>query len=526
LGVTTAGPPHSPCDRALPGPLATLAAGAKPNRGCSRTAPKLATLVLSLALGLASPAARCDLPSALKALAGGNFAEAVVQLRPLAEGGNAVAQVALGQVLRNPANPQRDSAEALAWFTRAAEQNHADGHFWLGVMHRLGETIPKDPEQALHLWKKAAEGGSAAAQGALAQALFAGDGVARDPIEAVRWARLGAQRGNALAQTVLAQAHLKGEGGAQLSITEFLRWTRRAASQGNRNSMEALAVSYHMGNGVPQDYIQAHMWANLAAARGSARAMKLREELAAKMTPDQIADAQKAASRWRPNRPAQQAAADAGRDGDGKRRTGTGSGFVVAQPGYVLTNNHVIEQCTEVRAPAYKTVLRVLARDPKNDLALLEGELPALQAAKFRTATPPRLGESILVAGYPLTDLLSSSLNVTSGTISALAGPRNNEALFQITAPVQRGNSGGPVLDAQGQVLGVVVSKLNALRVAMVTGDVPQNVNFAISGALARAFVESQGIELDRQAAPSELPAAIDAPEQARRHTLLIECWR
>ncbi len=521
MGVTTTGQPHSPCDRALPGLLAPRAARAKPNRG--RAAAKLATLLLGLALGLASPAARSDLPSALKALAGGNFAEAVVQLRPLAEGGNAVAQVALGQVLRNPANPQRDSAEALEWFTKAAEQEHADGLFWLGVMHRLGEAVPKDSDQALQLWQKAAEAGSVAAQGALAQALFAGDGVARDPTEAVRWARLGAQRGNALAQTVLAQAHLKGEGGVQRSLAEFLRWTRRAASQGNRNSMEALAVSYHMGTGVPQDFIQAHMWANLAAARGSPRAMKLRDELAAKMTPDQIAEAQKAASRWRPTRPAQQAA---GRDGDGKRRTGTGSGFVVAHPGYVLTNNHVIEQCTEVRAPAYKTVLRVLARDPKNDLALLEGELPALQAAKFRTGTPPRLGESILVAGYPLTDLLSSSLNVTSGTISALAGPKDNEALFQITAPVQRGNSGGPVLDAQGQVLGVVVSKLNALRVAMVTGDVPQNVNFAISGALARAFVESQGIELDRQAAPSELPAAIDAPEQARRHTLLIECWR
>jgi TPR repeat protein len=241
-----------------------------------RYASFAAACLAAVSLG-ASPLAHADIPGALKALASGNYSAAAEQLRPSAENGDIASQLALGQVLRNPSNPQRMPEEALRWFTRAAEQNSAEGSYWLGVMHRLGEGVPRDYEQSMKYWRAAAAAGSANAQGALAQALFAGDGVPKDAVEAVRWAREGAERGNALAQFVLAQAHLKGEGGAQRNFSEFLRWTRRAAAQGNRPSMEALAVSYHTGTGVPQDFVQAHVWANLAAARGSTRAVKLRD---------------------------------------------------------------------------------------------------------------------------------------------------------------------------------------------------------------------------------------------------------
>jgi len=482
---------------------------------------RMRSLCLASALALASPAALADIPAAIKAIASGNYGEATAQLIPLAEAGDARAQVLLGQVLRNPANPQKAQDASYRWFEKAAEQNDAEALFWLGTMHRLGESVPRSPEQAVKHWQKSAEAGYPAGQAALAQALIAGDGIAQDAVEAVRLARLAAERGNPLGQVVLARAYLKGEGGLTRSLNEFLRWTRMAANQGNRSSMEILAVSFHTGAGVPQDYIQAHMWANLAASRGSASAMKLREELAAKMTTEQIAEAQKAASRWRPTVAVQSPASA----GSAKRRVATGSGFIVAS-GYVLTNKHVIENCAEVRVPAHKTELKVLARDAKHDLALLEGELPSTSPARFRTGPAPRLGEPVIVAGFPLTDLLASSLNVTSGTISALAGPKDDQALFQITAPVQRGNSGGPVLDANGEVLGVVVSKLNALRIAMTTGDVPQNVNFAIDGMVARSFIEAQGIDLPEMGTFRPRAPAQDTPEKARSFTLLLECWR
>lgn len=514
----------------LPLPAGDGSGGAEPpifgdrRSRAPRRVAAMVPLLAAVALGFAAPSAWSDVPAALKALASGNHAEAAARLASAAEGGDARAQVLLGQILRNPANPQRDLHAAYRWFARASEQNDADAWFWLGTMHRLGESVARDAQQAVQHWRKGAELGGAAAQAALAQALFTGDGIDKAPDEAVRLARTAAERGVPAAQAILGQAYLRGEGGLPRNLGEYLRWTRRAADRGNRGSMESLAESFHTGTGVPQDFVQAHMWANLAGARGSVRATKLRDELAAKMTPDQIAEAQRAASRWRPAAATQTSSAGAGDQG-ALRRTGTGSGFVVAAPGYVLTNQHVVENCSEVRAPAHKTGFKVVARDEKHDLALLAGELPEARSARFRTPAP-RLGEPVMVAGYPLSDLLASSLNVTSGTVSALAGPRNNTAMFQITAPVQRGNSGGPVLDARGEVVGVVVSKLNALRVAMVTGDVPQNVNFAIDGAVARAFIEAQGIELRDSGVEPEGGAARDAPELARGFTLLLECWR
>jgi hypothetical protein len=85
----------------------------------------------------------------------------------------------------------------------------------------------------------------------------------------------------------------------------------------------------------------------------------------------------------------------------------------------------------------------------------------------------------VIVAGYPLQGLLTSKASVTTGIVSALAGPKEDKKLIQITAPVQPGNSGGPLVDSQGNVVGIIVSKLNGLRVARTIGSLPENINFA-----------------------------------------------
>ena len=127
--------------------------------------------------------------------------------------------------------------------------------------------------------------------------------------------------------------------------------------------------------------------------------------------------------------------------------------------------------------------------------------------------------------GYPLRGVLASEANVTTGSISALAGPRDDRRLFQMTAPVQPGNSGGPVLDLSGNVVGVVVSKLDAIRIARATGDIPQNVNFAVSAGTTRAFLDAQDVPY--KTAPSlanHSPA--DVAAKARKFTVLVECWK
>jgi TPR repeat protein len=486
----------------------------------------LSRLALAAALLALPGAAGAGLTEALKALLAGDYATAGKEMRPLAEGGDARAQVLLGRMYRDARNPEHNPAEALAWFERAADAGSAEARYWVGVMQSAGEGTEKNPAQALESWRRSAEAGHGPALGALAVAYATGAGTEKDLTEAVRWARLGAQKNEMHSQAVLGRAYLLGAGGLPRDMREFVHWTRRAAVQGERAAQATLGRAYIDGVGVPQDYVQAHMWFNLAAARGVGAAAKQRDEVAGKMTPDQIAEAQKLARAWRPVR-TRPAAADPGEaTGAAARRTGMGSGFLVDGSGHVVTNHHVVNGCAEVRIPAQGETAQVIATDARNDLALLATAVTADRPPSFRSSEGARLGESVIVAGFPLGQVLGGGLNVTTGSVSALSGPGNNAAMLQITAPVQSGNSGGPVLDQRGQVIGVVVGKLNALRIAASTGDVPQNVNFAIHGSVVRTFLEANGVELAADVRAGAAGATTDIAEQAKHYTVLLECWR
>jgi S1-C subfamily serine protease len=114
---------------------------------------------------------------------------------------------------------------------------------------------------------------------------------------------------------------------------------------------------------------------------------------------------------------------------------------------------------------------------------------------------------------------------VTTGIISALSGLSNDRRTIQTTAPVQPGNSGGPLLGESGSVVGVVVGKLDAMKVAEVIGDIPQNVNFAVSLGTLQSFLNANGIPylLDNSNA-TKSPADIAA--DASHYTVRIECLR
>ena len=101
--------------------------------------------------------------------------------------------------------------------------------------------------------------------------------------------------------------------------------------------------------------------------------------------------------------------------------------------------------------------------------------------------------------GFPFHGLLTSDFTVTTGIISSLAGLFNDARFLQISAPVQPGNSGGPLLDTSGNIVGVVAEKLNALRVAKATGDIPENINFAIKTGALRDFLDNSEFLIEPQ---------------------------
>jgi S1-C subfamily serine protease/regulator of sirC expression with transglutaminase-like and TPR domain len=214
--------------------------------------------------------------------------------------------------------------------------------------------------------------------------------------------------------------------------------------------------------------------------------------------------------------------------GGGRAREGSsssGTGFFVSASGHVLTNHHVVENCTNfnvAQGGSVSNTARVIASDSKNDLALLTSGLTPGPIPNMRSNV--RLGESIFVYGFPLTGLLASSGNFTSGSVTATAGLNDDANMIQMSAPVQPGNSGGPVLDQYGNVVAVVVSKLNALRVARVTSDVPQNVNFAIKMQVALRFLDANSVTPPNGGMDGERLEPTQLAEQARAFTVQITC--
>lgn len=209
-----------------------------------------------------------------------------------------------------------------------------------------------------------------------------------------------------------------------------------------------------------------------------------------------------------------------------KPKITSGTGIAITNHGYILTNNHVINGCKSIAVQginAQQSIATVEVVDPKNDLALLRTAMRFSHVAKFRLQTKPlKLGEEIGVVGFPLMGILSSEPKATFGQINSVAGMQNDYSLFQFSAPVQGGNSGGPVLDATGSVVGVVVSQASILLAAL-TGNIPQNVNFAIRGELAQLFMNSHGIKYGVATASDKLETD-EIAELGRQISVLIVC--
>jgi uncharacterized protein len=156
----------------------------------------------------------------------------------------------------------------------------------------------QDYEMAAKWYRLAALQGHAGAQTNLGRLYATGQGVPQDYTEAVRWFLMAAKSGNAVAQTMTGNMYLEGHGVRQ-DYAVAADWFWKAAEQGEVGGQVMLGLAYEAGNGVPQDYVLAHMWLNLAGAQGETRAMKWRDRVATKMTPAQIAEAQRLAREFK-----------------------------------------------------------------------------------------------------------------------------------------------------------------------------------------------------------------------------------
>lgn len=211
----------------------------------------------------------------------------------------------------------------------------------------------------------------------------------------------------------------------------------------------------------------------------------------------------------------------------GRRMIGSGTGFFVA-PHRVLTNHHVVERCTAltVRGNDGKTLTAELVADEKKrDLALISTEAVAVSIATFRPTTTTRTGEPVAAVGYPDQGLPRIEPFLTVGTMAG-ADRADGSSRFVIRADVRPGNSGGPVLDERGQVVGVVNAKIDTVRVYQRTGQTIDNVGFAIATGPVLDFLRQSGVKPSQAEAPPVLGTGDDLLAKARQFTVRVVCWQ
>lgn len=173
-----------------------------------------------------------------------------------------------------------------------------------------------------------------------------------------------------------------------------------------------------------------------------------------------------------------------------------GSGFFVSNEGHIITNKHVVRGCKKLTAVDQNRnqIPLVLIDTSKNfDIALLKARIRPKSTAKFGIINSIKQGDTIVTYGFPLAGLLSSSGNVSTGLITATEGLGDDPNMLQISAPVQPGNSGGPLTDTTGAVIGIIVGKIKTSAFVELYDDIPQNINFAIKVEPVLQFLKKNG---------------------------------
>jgi len=173
-----------------------------------------------------------------------------------------------------------------------------------------------------------------------------------------------------------------------------------------------------------------------------------------------------------------------------------GSGFFVSDDGLIATSYHVIEDAVGIQVTTRDgTVLPavVVSTSPSTDLALLRVELQGNDFLSLSESGEYQMGDWVFTVGYPVIEILGATPKFTEGSISSLSGPYDEAAFIQVSIPIQPGNSGGPVANIAGEVVGVIVSTAAVQKFLRETGSLPQSINWAVKADYLSLLVNPAG---------------------------------
>ena len=320
---------------------------------------------------------------------------------------------------------------------------------------------------------------------------FSGDGVAKDYEESVKWYRKAADQDYAQAQYNLGGSYRVGTG-VPKDLVEAAKWYRKSAEMNHAVGQNNLGICYFSGDGVAKDFVEAYKWILLSAGQSYEGAKKVMSILENMMTREQIAEGQKLARTFKP-RVVPPAGSDSSSTSLAQTRPeSSGTGFFITEDGYFITNEHVAGNGAQVRLVTASGLIsaKVVKVDAANDLALLkaEGKFAALPVIASRAM---KLGGTVATVGFPNIGLQGFAPKLAKGEIASLSGAADDARYFQISVPVQPGNSGGALVDERGNVVGVVAAKLSARAALSASGALPENVNYAVKSSFLQGSLES-----------------------------------
>ena len=176
----------------------------------------------------------------------------------------------------------------------------------------------------------------------------------------------------------------------------------------------------------------------------------------------------------------------------------TATCFAVAPDGWLITANHVVEgrNSVEIHIDGVIATAEVLVRDPDHDVAVLRTGVLTPKYLSLDGGYSLQLGQRVYALGYPLTEILTKDVRFTDGTISSLSAIEGAEGFFQVSVPVQPGNSGGPLLSEDGEVIGLVVGRAQWDKVLKETGSLPENISFVVDGKYLLSILQRANAKL------------------------------
>lgn len=375
-----------------------------------------------------------------------------------AEQGNGLGQYKFGRLCYDGIGVKLDYKVAAEWIKKAADQNIPDAQNDLGHMFEHGLGVAKSYSKAVALYRKAAEQGQAFAQCSLGNMYLQGNGVKRNYNDALWWFRKSADQGNSIAYANLGYMFENGLG-VQKNTSEAISMYIKALEVDSnydypKNALSRLGV----------------MWQNVIQNRPTT---STNTEISSKKTTKKEDD---------------EVSIDA-----------SGTGFVIDKRGYLATNYHVTENSKGIyvclqKDGVWKSYNAILVKeDPTNDLAIIkidDKEFVHFSSLPYNFTTEVEdVAADIYTLGYPRVNVMGTDIKYTAGAINSKTGIQGDPTHYQISAHTDHGNSGGPMFNTKGAIIGITDSGLDKAKY----GD----VNYAIKSSYLKSLVDALPVKLN-----------------------------